>query len=55
MGPLTVPNVVPRLSATPGRVKHLGRALGADTAAVFGELLSLAEAELNALKKEGMV
>ncbi len=55
VGPLTVPNVVPRLSATPGRVKHLGRALGADTAAVFGELLGIGKEELDALRKEGVV
>ena len=29
--PLLVPGVVPKLSRTPGRVPHLGRALGADT------------------------
>ena len=55
VGTLTVPNVVPRLSETPGKVKHLGRALGADTAAVFQELLGIGEEELAALKAEGVV
>ena len=31
-------NVVARLSRTPARVRHAGRALGADTAAVLGEV-----------------
>ena len=55
VGTLTVPNVVPRLSETPGKVKHLGRALGADTAAVFQELLGIGEEELAALKAEGVI
>ena len=55
VGELTVANVVPRLSETPGRVKHLGRAMGADTAQVFKELLGVDEAELAALKEEGVV
>ena len=55
VGPLTVANVVPRLSATPGQVRHLGRALGADNAQVLAELLEIGEAELAELKKEGVV
>ena len=38
-GPITVPNVCPRLSKTPGRVEWLGRKLGADTDAVFQDWL----------------
>lgn len=30
LGPVRVPSPVPRLSETPGRIKHLGRDLGAD-------------------------
>ncbi|MBN2622044.1 MAG: CoA transferase, partial [Acidimicrobiales bacterium] len=40
-GPVTVQAPVARLSATPGRVEHLGRALGADNDAVYGDLLGL--------------
>ena len=54
-GALTVPNVVPRLSETPGRVKHLGRSLGADNEAVFQKLLGIGKEELEELKKEGVV
>jgi crotonobetainyl-CoA:carnitine CoA-transferase CaiB-like acyl-CoA transferase len=34
-----MPGPVARLSRTPGRVRHSGRALGADTEEVLGELL----------------
>ena len=41
----------------PGKTKIQlpGRAMGADTAEVFRELLGVDEAELAALKKEGVV
>ena len=38
-GPITMPNVCPRLSDTPGTVKWAGRALGADTAEVLKDWL----------------
>ncbi|WP_439534592.1 CaiB/BaiF CoA transferase family protein [Polymorphobacter sp.] len=41
-GPLTLPNVVPRLSDTPGSVRWAGRALGADSAEVLEDWLGLA-------------
>ncbi len=40
-GPVTVQAPVAQLSATPGRIDHLGRALGADNEAVYGDLLGL--------------
>lgn len=39
-GPLTLPNVCPRLSETPGAIRWAGRELGADTAAVMADWLS---------------
>jgi crotonobetainyl-CoA:carnitine CoA-transferase CaiB-like acyl-CoA transferase len=39
-GPLTLPNVCPRLSETPGAIRWAGRELGADTAAVLADWLS---------------
>ncbi|WP_295857683.1 CoA transferase [uncultured Xylophilus sp.] len=44
LGEITQTGVVPRLSATPGRVRHTGPDLGADTAAVLRDELGL-EAE----------
>lgn len=54
-GELVVPAAMPRLSATPARFRHLGGALGADTAEVLGELLGLGEAELQALRSRSVV
>ena len=40
---MTVQAPVARLSETPGRIEHLGRALGADNEAVYGDLLGLTD------------
>jgi crotonobetainyl-CoA:carnitine CoA-transferase CaiB-like acyl-CoA transferase len=41
LGTVTMQNVIPRLSRTPGRIAHTGRsAIGADTSSVLGELKS---------------
>lgn len=39
LGSIAMAGVVPRLSATPGAVRHAGRAIGQDTRAVLGEVL----------------
>ena len=54
-GPVAVPAPIPRMSETPGRLDHLGPALGADTAAVYARLLGLGEAELVPLKARGVL
>lgn len=54
-GPVVVPNVVPRLSATPGRVDALGPDLGADNDEVFGRLLGVGADELSALREKGVI
>ena len=38
LGPLRMQNVISRLSATPGQIRHSGGRHGADTAAVLAEL-----------------
>lgn len=55
VGELAVPNVVPRLSATPGRVKWLGPPQGAHADHVYKERLGLDEAEIARLRAEGVV
>jgi len=49
VGDVVVPGVVPRLSATPGRIAALGPALGASTDEVLGRILGLAEHEIREL------
>jgi crotonobetainyl-CoA:carnitine CoA-transferase CaiB-like acyl-CoA transferase len=56
LGTLTMPGIVPKLSATPGSVKHSGSwALGADNAEVYGGLLGLDDDALAELAREGVV
>jgi formyl-CoA transferase len=54
-GELAMQNVVPRLSATPGQVRHAAPALGADTATILSDLLGLGEAEQSGLKARAIV
>ena len=55
IGDLAVPGVVPRLSDTPGKIRHLGRGLGEHNAEVFRSWLEIGESRLVALKEEGVV
>jgi crotonobetainyl-CoA:carnitine CoA-transferase CaiB-like acyl-CoA transferase len=54
-GPTTVQAPVAMMTETPGRIDHLGRALGADNDAVYGDLLGLDADRLAALRAEGVV
>ncbi len=55
LGRVTVQAPVVRLSETPGRIEHLGRPLGADNEAVFGELLGVDPERLVALRQAGTI
>jgi formyl-CoA transferase len=55
LGPTRTQNVVPRLSATPGRVRHLGPELGAHNQEVFVGELGFAESDLAAWKRDGAI
>ncbi|GGJ95573.1 CoA transferase [Streptomyces camponoticapitis] len=52
LGPIRMQNVLFRLSETPGAIRWAGRAHGADTDAVLGEL-GLSAPEIAALREEG--
>jgi crotonobetainyl-CoA:carnitine CoA-transferase CaiB-like acyl-CoA transferase len=54
-GPVKVQAPVAVLSETPGRVEFLGRSLGADNEAVFGDLLGVDAARLAALRAAGTI
>ena len=55
LGEVVVPGVVPRLSATPGRIDHLGPALGDANADVLGGLLGLHAEEIGRLRRQRVV
>jgi succinyl-CoA:(S)-malate CoA-transferase subunit B len=50
-----VPNVIPRPSKTPGRIKHLGARLGQHTDSVLKELLGLTDAEIEELRAQRVI
>ena len=54
-GEITVPNVLPRLSETPGRINHLGPALGEGNSDIYGGELGFSEEELSQLKQDGVI
>jgi formyl-CoA transferase len=55
VGPLPQPAVIPRLSATPGRVTHAGPPLGAHTDEVLTGLLGLTAKDVAALRSERVI
>ncbi len=55
VGSVAMANVVPRLSATPGAVRHAGHHVGEDTREVLRTLLGLDDARLDALQARGVI
>lgn len=55
VGDVVVPNVVPRLSETPGVVESLGPSLGAHNREVFEGLLGMTSAEIGALASRKII
>ncbi len=55
LGPVRTANVAPRLGGTPGRIRHLGREIGADNHAIYVEHLGHSPDELARWRDEGVV
>ncbi len=55
IGELAVPEVVSRLSGTPGEIRWLGEGLGAQNTEIFGELLGLDRDAIGALREQGVI
>ncbi len=55
IGDLAVQGVVPKLSETPGQIKHLGADMGAHNHEVYFGELGIGEDELSALREEGVI
>ncbi len=48
-------NVAPRLSETPGAVRHVGPALGEHNDYVYGEVLKIPQQEQQRLRASGVI
>ncbi len=55
LGHVTLTGATPKLSRTPGRIRHVGAALGADTQEVLASVLGLAAEDVAALAEAGVV
>jgi crotonobetainyl-CoA:carnitine CoA-transferase CaiB-like acyl-CoA transferase len=55
LGSVSMAAVVPRLSETPGRVRHSGHRVGQDTRRVLQELLGFDDAGIDALAARGVI
>ena len=55
LGTTKTPEIVPRLSRTPGRVEHFAPALGEHNDEVYGDLLGFGPEKLAELKSEGVI
>lgn len=55
LGSVTLPAVVPRLTETPGAIRHAGRRTGQDTRSVLHDLAGLSDAEIESLAARGVI
>ncbi len=55
LGTVAMAGVVPRLSATPGEIRHAGRAVGEDTRAVLTALLGYGSDTISGLERRGVI
>ena len=52
---IVVPSVIPRLSETPGKIRHLGPKLGQHTDEILETLLGMSAEEISGLKKKRVI
>jgi crotonobetainyl-CoA:carnitine CoA-transferase CaiB-like acyl-CoA transferase len=55
IGEIASPNLVPRLSDTPGRVRSLGPALGEHNDEVYQGILGMSADEIGRLQADGVI
>ncbi|HEX2030328.1 MAG TPA: CoA transferase [Actinomycetota bacterium] len=55
LGDVVMPDVQPRLSDTPGRIRHPGLPLGAANAEVYGAELGIDDEEVRRLRRDGVI
>ena len=52
---LNTENVFPKMSETPGKIKHLGKNIGHDNEEIFRNWLGIKTSEITQLKKDGII
>ena len=52
---MIIPNVIPRLSETPGRIETLGPKLGEHTDEVLQDLLGISPQEIASLREKRVI
>ena len=55
LGSVTVPAVVPKLTATPGAIRHSGHRIGQDTRRVLREVAGMTDGEISALEEKRVI
>lgn len=55
LGEVAMPGVIPKMTATPGRITHAGPGLGQHNHEIYGALLGKSEAELVALARDHVI
>jgi formyl-CoA transferase len=55
VGSLPQAGVVPKLSLTPGRIRHAGPPIGQDTDAILQDMLALSPEEIATLRRDGAI
>ena len=54
-GNIKMQNVAPKLSDTPGAVRHVGPELGEHNDYVYGEVLALSQEKQSSLREKGII
>ncbi|MDQ2850699.1 MAG: CoA transferase [Allobranchiibius sp.] len=54
-GEFAMHNVAPRLSETPGRVRHVGPALGEHNQEIYHDMLGMSDDEMSTLRSSGII
>jgi crotonobetainyl-CoA:carnitine CoA-transferase CaiB-like acyl-CoA transferase len=55
LGPVKMQGIVPKLSATPGKVDHAGQRMGASNDLILGGLLGMSKADIKSLRAKGVI
>jgi len=55
LGTVRMQGIVPKLSETPGEVRHAGQQLGESNEEIYGELLGMNTQQIEQLKTEGVI